>query len=196
MPTTNFTNSTTKAGSNVQVVNLDDSPDKVRQKMREFWNNKQIQEKGASSQCTNNNKCDDNNSAKQTPNSSTRFESHINMQNDCMGIVSNERDNQENTTKCPVCDKNVIESSINAHLDACLASYEADDKKGKDVTLSENTRRRKNPFVDDDYDAEEIDTCSGSETSKKRERSYPCPICKKEVLAAEMTYHVDMCIDN
>ena len=176
-----------------EKVNLDDTSDKVRQKLRDVWTKRQF---------ITNNLSDNNSSGSVELNKNMlagrnqkdiekdsvpqdSYESH------CESVQIVSETIRAKKINCPVCDKNVIEENINAHLDGCLNS----ESVTKTMPVSCNARKRKtsgNPFLDDSDDPspEKNNTLSPEETS-----SYTCLICNREVLIAEMEYHINMCID-
>ena len=87
---------------------------------------------------------------------------------------------------------------INAHVDQCLSAQEnnaAGTSKPKASTGSKAASSQ-NPFVDDDEEEkyDEIKVVDNISSTAKKDETYPCPVCQKQIYAGEMNIHLDNCI--
>ena len=170
-------------------VNLDDTSDKVRQNVRDFWATKKSKSNGLSSSKPS--------SSSQQKNISQETKANTND----LSLVKSESHRTEikdveilsagfcaKKSKCPVCNEHVIESNINSHLDECLNNT-------KDGNVSKLGTKRKstpnNPFIEEGECPLTID----DDLNIDENVSSKCPICNRDVLDAEMQYHINYCLD-
>jgi len=116
--------------SGVKKVDLDDTPEKVRKNMRDFWANKQMKLNDISGDTQNN-------SAQPSRKDTNQLNVHDNRTTSSTFVECNDKlDIKEHTihVKCPICDKEVIEKNMNIHLDECL-----------NTSLIENMTENKGP---------------------------------------------------
>ena len=92
---------------------------------------------------------------------------------------------------CPVCRKNVYKSIINSHLVKCLGVTPEQSSPHCNGPGIKRKSPFHNPFIDD---SEEQDI-QHQNSSSKEDDSLQCPICNRQILKAEIEYHVNMCID-
>ena len=84
--------------------------------------------------------------------------------------------------KCPICDKEVIEKNMNIHLDECLNTSLIKNMTESKTTKNINENTVKEPILKNDLNSND----AGSQL---------CPVCRKDILDAELEYHVNMCLE-
>ena len=87
---------------------------------------------------------------------------------------------------------------INTHVDQCLSAQDA-NSAGPSSNAKSSTGSKaassQNPFVDDDEnDGDDISEVTTNSNTTKKEETYPCPVCQKQIYAGEMNVHLDNCI--
>ena len=178
--------------SSISVVNLEDTPDKVRQHVRNIWASKQSKLDNVESDDTSksNFQGSQHSSSKIQPNLKQKtLEQTLPIPNKDTTAPSCSQPAKLEAT-CPVCGKNVSKSIINSHLDKCLGVTPEQSSSQSNAPGIKRKSPFHNPFIDD---SEEQDI--HQKISAKEDDSLQCPICNRQILKAEIDYHVNMCID-
>ena len=168
--TTTSTSSKSSSSTSSSTTTSDNSD--VRNQVRNFWANKYSTSSNSSSTSSKHAK-----------------ESKI--------IVPNE--SQERKESCPICNQLIKISVINAHVDQCLSAQDA-NLAGPSSNVKSTTGSKavasQNPFIDDDEndDNDDIREVATNSNTAKKEETYPCPVCQKQIYAGEMNVHLDNCI--
>ena len=164
--------------SGVKKVDLDDTPEKVRKNMRDFWANKQIKLNDISGETQND-------LAQPSRKDSNQLNVHDNRTtSSTFDGCNNKLMIKGHTThvKCPICDKDVIEKNMNIHLDECLNTSLIKNMTENKGTINTNENTVKEPNLKNDLNSND----TGSQL---------CPVCRKDILDAELEYHVNMCLE-
>lgn len=85
---------------------------------------------------------------------------------------------------CPVCNKRVLESVINSHLDECMNNPPVAEMKTDDVIV-----------LSDTDDADEAATVN-EPNNIKTESIVDCPSCDKKILENELDSHLSSCLSH
>ena len=175
---------TSTSNKDVKKVNLDDNSEKVRQNVRDFWAKRQPTDNEVPSIIAK--------SSKEQQATSRDIQPKQENKDILSAFKKSEGGIEQNNTtpkyvKCPICDKDVIEMNMNSHLDECLntslikdikqsvKSKEVNDYKGSSIPDHNNRKNNNSNTTNDNVQA--------------------CPICGKDILHAELEFHVNMCLD-
>ncbi|XP_026280341.2 DNA-dependent metalloprotease SPRTN-like [Frankliniella occidentalis] len=96
-------------------------------------------------------------------------------------------DEKPNTVLCPVCNKKIVESVINSHLDDCINACSDTTEKADVVEVVSNS--------------DEVIVLSDTEEECDKECKKPClqvdcPGCSMKILESELDSHLSLCVSN
>ena len=169
--------------SNVLKVDLDDNSEKVRQNVRDFWAKRPVSSTAPSNEASAINM----ERSKSNDNYSLVHE-NINTLSKKQ-IINKQKDSElTNRVKCPICDNDVLEKDMNTHLDECLNTSVI-----KEIKYS--TIKVKNSNEETEKEVTSKPSVNDNDSNTTHHNDYQCPICGKDILAAELEYHVNMCLE-